>query len=181
MDLKITFGKQNKIVALREYVLRILNRLDMEGALVTDESTFGDFADKGRDEKAYRNGKYTLAELFWFKDISENDYIWEVASRIKTCEVVHRLCTQNELSLKQSKRCTCCFCFRTFGVEKVEKYTSRDSGICPFCSVDILLPDFHGVKLSKKQRSDFVYYWFEPTKYDCDVQCRNRKQKHGKR
>jgi hypothetical protein len=78
--LKIELAPQDRVSALKPYVLRVLMALGRPEALVTDESTMGDMLPvsfvKGKSSKRDR-----LHFLGW--DVSPNDLIVDVAQWLK--------------------------------------------------------------------------------------------------
>lgn len=53
----------------------------------------------------------------------------------------HKKCFHNKKSLEQSKECSCFYCLRDFSVDLIVMWTDRgDTAICPFCSVDAVIP-----------------------------------------
>lgn len=96
MDIKrIEFASQDKINELCPYVQRVLEALGHPEAWVSDESTVGDFLEWERtgefDEDGIEltkpaNEEEVLAKLrarLGLDDLEADDYIWEIARRLK--------------------------------------------------------------------------------------------------
>ena len=53
--------------------------------------------------------------------------------------------TKNRSAIEISKKCGCFHCCNIFDAKKVKEYTEEmdgsETGICPLCSVDTLIPD----------------------------------------
>ena len=78
---KIELATQDKIKKMGKFITRILKAFGHSEALVTDESTVSDFLDifdKEERVKQIKKAKKTIKV-----DIFPEDYIWELAERIK--------------------------------------------------------------------------------------------------
>lgn len=56
------------------------------------------------------------------------------------------LVTKNKEYISKSKYCACIYCQKHFDAKKVTRYTQypSTSGLCPYCSIDTVVPDIHG-------------------------------------
>jgi len=86
----------------------------------------------------------------------------------------HKSTGYNRELLKQSKKCACCYCLKIFTTDKIDEWIDRreaegegQTALCPFCSVDCVLPDAAGFPLIDEFIEKMHAYWFgvsEPKK-----------------
>ena len=59
-------------------------------------------------------------------------------------QLAHKYSESNEKDVRNSKKCGCFFCFKTFSPEEITEWLSDKNGrtaLCPYCGIDSVLPD----------------------------------------
>ncbi len=76
----------------------------------------------------------------------------------------HKWCRNNRENLTKSNFCGCFFCLRIFKTSEITEWVHEkkadSSAICPYCSVDSIIPENSGLSLTKKFLSKMKKYWF---------------------
>ena len=87
-----------------------------------------------------------------------------VATMRVTLKLLHSLSIHNKLPIQESHKVGCYSCCRIFKADEVIRFTDKDkfgreTGICPYCSIDSLLPDVQ-TNLSKTLLVRMYNHWF---------------------
>ena len=93
-----------------------------------------------REEYKKRYKKYILLN---------NKYIWKTDGFPEITlkdeyTLAHMFSSSNEQEIKNSHKCGCFFCLKTFKPEEITDWLSDRNGrtaICPYCGIDSVLPD----------------------------------------
>jgi len=89
-------------------------------------------------------------------------------------QAAHTHTSFHRASIESSKLCVCGYCHKRFPPTEIHEWTdwlptlpanerSDENGqtaICPYCSVDAVLPDSVGLDLSPEFLADFHRHWF---------------------
>lgn len=60
---------------------------------------------------------------------------------IKFLKALHKKSSYNIKNLDLVEKCSCFYCFKIFNPNKIEEWTDNgQTAICPYCSVDSILP-----------------------------------------
>lgn len=71
-----------------------------------------------------------------------------------------KIAIRNRQEIEQSQNCGCYNCIKIFSVNEVVKWTDQNrTALCPFCSVDSLIPD-SVVSLNEEILTKAQKYWF---------------------
>lgn len=88
--MRITLCSQEKVKQYHLGVETVLDVLEMQGALVTDESTLSDFVDDGHqgDYECAPDYRYQISQLFQLsrlagRKVDLSTYVWEVGKWIE--------------------------------------------------------------------------------------------------
>jgi hypothetical protein len=82
--------------------------------------------------------------IFEFDPTFRKYFYSEVVSEIKKYVGVYKLMTHNRSAIRESGRVHCLSCFSSFHHLFIDEYTDNsDTGICPYCFVDALVPHKH--------------------------------------
>lgn len=76
---------------------------------------------------------------------------------------LHSHCTHNRIKIKESRMVGCCYCCRIYPATEVQRFTGKGTGICPYCSIDCLLPD-RCVRLTVPLLYAMGEKWLSPSK-----------------
>ena len=76
----------------------------------------------------------------------------------------HKCCKNNREDITKSYLCGCFYCLRIFKTLEVEDWIKEKKGdssaICPYCSIDSILPEISGYPLTKEFLIEMNKYWF---------------------
>jgi hypothetical protein len=75
----------------------------------------------------------------------------------------HTYCTDNKRYLDHAETCGCFYCLKIFSPTEITFWLSEFGGqtaICPYCSIDSVLPDMESVKISEDFLAAMHTYWF---------------------
>jgi hypothetical protein len=86
----------------------------------------------------------------------------EVWQTFDTSRTVHALSRNNEKLISKSKIVGCFYCLKIFSADKITGYrdNKEKSAICPFCSVDSIIPGSSGIELSEEFLKAMKRHWF---------------------
>lgn len=78
----------------------------------------------------------------------------------------HKYCINNRENITKSYRCGCFSCLRIFKSTTPMEWINRrgkgdDTTLCPYCSVDAVLPEISGFPLTEEFLRKMKKYWFE--------------------
>ena len=77
----------------------------------------------------------------------------------------HKYCRNNRENLTKSYMCGCFSCLRIFKTSEITEWVHEkkadSSAICPYCSVDSIIPENSGVPLTKEILVKMRKYWFK--------------------
>lgn len=76
---------------------------------------------------------------------------------------LHKHCTNNEIEILQSNKCSCFFCRQTYNAREVNDWISDKRGvtaICPECGMDAVIGDACGIEFDKAtlKEMNLAYY-----------------------
>lgn len=79
--------------------------------------------------------------------------------------MIPKLAMHNKINLKQAKDCVCYYCFKNFDFENIKEWVdNNDTAICPFCSVDAVIPVYEKKDKEIMFLSKVHKYWFGDNK-----------------
>jgi len=79
----------------------------------------------------------------------------------------HRFSMNNMPALSKDKKCGCFYCLEIFDPKEIDEYIEAEpadtdgTAICPYCSIDSILPESAGYPLTKEFLSKMYKYWFD--------------------
>lgn len=65
----------------------------------------------------------------------------------KDYEQAHKAAFRNKESIVKSSEVACYYCLSIMKSQKIKEYTDDQTGICPLCGVDTLIPDVSGLPI----------------------------------
>ena len=72
----------------------------------------------------------------------------------------HKFCSNHRQEILESITCACFSCLRIFLPKEIEEWTDEgQTAICPYCSVDSIIPT-HIFNGDKKFLEEMCQYWF---------------------
>ena len=72
-----------------------------------------------------------------------------------------KLAINNKTNLKLANECACYYCLKSFNYENVKEWVdNNDTAICPFCSVDAVVPIYEEKDGDIEFLSKIRKYWF---------------------
>lgn len=81
----------------------------------------------------------------------------------ETLKHAHTYCTDNKKYLDHTETCGCFYCQKIFSPADITFWLSEFGGqtaICPYCSIDSVIPDMESIKISEGFLSAMHEYWF---------------------
>lgn len=75
----------------------------------------------------------------------------------------HTYCTNNRQYLDHTEKCGCFYCLKIFSPSDITFWLDEFGGqtaICPYCSIDSVLPDMKSVAISNEFLTAMHEYWF---------------------
>ncbi|AQY51444.1 hypothetical protein PWEIH_14676 [Listeria weihenstephanensis FSL R9-0317] len=77
-------------------------------------------------------------------------------------KMIDDYCIGNKLLLATSKRCGCFHCLQIFDPREITMWLdAEDTAICPFCSIDAVLPELDELPISVDFLTELHQEWFE--------------------
>ncbi|EUJ44504.1 cytoplasmic protein [Paenilisteria rocourtiae] len=74
----------------------------------------------------------------------------------------HKYASSNKIWLAKAQRCGCFYCLEIFSPVEITNWLEmEDTALCPYCSVDALLPESSLLPLSKNFLEKMHQHWFE--------------------
>lgn len=83
---------------------------------------------------------------------------------LKQIKYAHTLTFENKEILSKTNKCGCMHCLEIFSVNELEEDLWIDKGntaLCPFCMVDVVIPESEEYPLTKEFLQKAHDYWFE--------------------
>ena len=79
----------------------------------------------------------------------------------------HKYSMNNMPALSKDKKCGCFYCLKIFDPQEIDEYIEDEpadqegTAICPYCSIDSIIPESAGYPLTKEFLSKMYKYWFD--------------------
>lgn len=79
----------------------------------------------------------------------------------------HKYSMNNMPALSKDKKCGCFYCLEIFDPQEIDEYIEDEpadqegTAICPYCSIDSIIPESAGYPLTKEFLSKMYKYWFD--------------------
>lgn len=69
--------------------------------------------------------------------------------------------TVNRKALEKSAKAGCYFCLKVYPARKVVTFLdSEETGLCPYCGIDSVLPDSAPYELTRATLEELHHFWF---------------------
>lgn len=83
----------------------------------------------------------------------------------KKYEEIHQLCFDNKEILEKVGKCVCINCFKKFAFDEINEWVfymdRRNTALCPYCSMDSVLPlTINGKELNNEDINVMNKYYF---------------------
>ncbi|MGC6767857.1 cytoplasmic protein [Enterococcus sp. LJL128] len=81
----------------------------------------------------------------------------------ETLKHAHIYCTGNKKYFDYTDTCGCFYCLKIFSPIEITFYLNEeigDTAICPYCSIDSVLPNMKALKISNDFLTAMYDYWF---------------------
>lgn len=76
---------------------------------------------------------------------------------------IHEFSSGNMDEFDENKKCGCFYCCRIFESDEIEQYITDEDGdtaVCPYCSIDSVLGEGHGFKITDELLKEMHDFWF---------------------
>ena len=80
----------------------------------------------------------------------ENDYL----------EQLHKKSINNKNDFEKNKDCGCFYCKRIFESKKINRWIDGKTAICPYCSVDAVIPNSDDCLITAELLEEMNKKWF---------------------
>ena len=68
---------------------------------------------------------------------------------------------KNKKHIDRGEMCGCYYCLKVFNKSEIKEWTdNHQTALCPFCSVDSVLPETYGVPLDEQNLQMLYDHWF---------------------
>lgn len=76
--------------------------------------------------------------------------------------VSHKFCASNRQMLSNNEVCGCFYCQKIFKANQIKDWLNEGEGtaLCPYCSIDSVISEASGLKITIEFLKEMNKYWF---------------------
>ena len=77
-------------------------------------------------------------------------------------KMVPKFAMHNRELISNVSECSCYYCLKTFGSSEIKEWTDKndDTALCPYCSVDAVIPVYSEEEKNPETLLNIHKYWF---------------------